>query len=95
MSYRKSVCLVILIFVALAPFFLLPVGHGSFTSVYGPHTPLREYRTSSQLMHAVSAIAIFLRAYPPVGFNPTYSESDAEPGLSVIVTSSLISTLRC
>jgi len=95
MSWRKSVCLPILLFVALAPFCQLPVGHGSFTSVYGPHTPLQEYGISLRLTHAMAAMAILVRACLPVGSDRTHSESDAEPELSVIDRSSLISILRC
>lgn len=95
MSHRKSICLVIVIFVALAPFLHLPVGHGSFTSVYGPHTPLREYRTSSQLMHSVTAVVILARAYPLAEFDRAHVRSDEEPALSVIATASWIPTLRC
>lgn len=88
-------CLLVLIFVALALFCHLPVGHGSFTSVYGPHTPLREYRISLQLMHAVTTIAIISRSCLPVGSDPTGPGMDAEPALSVTDATSSIPTLRC
>lgn len=95
MSYRKSACLVALVFVALAPFCHLPVGHGSFTSVYGPHAPLREFRFCSQLMRSVTAIAILSGIYLPLGFDRNGLESGTRFGLSVIAASSPIPTLRC
>lgn len=83
------------IFVAVAPFSHLPAGHGSFTSVYGPHAPLREFRFSSQLMRSVTAIAILSETYLPLGFDHNGLESGTKFGLSVIDTSSPIPSLRC
>jgi hypothetical protein len=92
---RKLICLLALVFIALASFCLVPAGHGPYSVVYGPRAPLRAYRASLQLMQAIIAIEIvslMRRELRPGCANLMHFGNDPSAFLPL---PSLISALRC
>jgi len=94
---RKALCLLVLIFVLLVSFCLVPFGHGPSSIVYGPKTTFRAYRASLQLMCAVAATVVILLVADNLALSsPAYSDSDADSPLASANPSPIISTfLRC
>jgi hypothetical protein len=94
-SSRKTVCLLVLIFIPIASLCLVPVGHGPSSVVYGPRAALRAYRASLQLKSAVAATVVILMANVLVLSRTAYSDLDADSRLASADPSSMIPTLRC
>lgn len=93
---RKALCLLVLVFVLLASFCLVPVGHGPSSVVDGAKTAFRAYRASLQLRSAVATTVIILFMANLLALSrPAYSDLDADSRLASTNPSSTISTLRC
>jgi hypothetical protein len=94
---RKVLCLLVLIFVLLVSFCLVPFGHGPSSIVYGPKTTFRAYRASLHLMCALAATAVILLVANNLALSSTaYSDLDADSPLGSANPSPIISAfLRC
>lgn len=92
---RKLICLLALVFIALASFCLVPAGHGPYSVVYGPRAPLRAYRASVQLMQAIVAIEIVSLMRPELQLGRANLMHFANGQSAFPPLPSLISTLRC
>ena len=96
MSLRVAICVTLILLIALLLFSPVPVGRGSFSSVYGPATTLRAYRAALQLQSVVADAFIVVLSFTK--FLSSLSELSRliAPNFDVTAPlSSVSSILRC
>jgi hypothetical protein len=60
MSTRVAICVTLAVLIAMLALCPVPIGHGPFSTVYGPATAFRAYRAALQLQFAFAAILLLV-----------------------------------
>jgi hypothetical protein len=95
MAFRTAICVALILLIALVSFAPVWVGHGPFSSVYGPATTFRAYRAALQLQSALAAILLVLFNFAALGSLLLESRALAAARDANISPLSVSAILRC